>query len=312
MQSLAPEDMLRCRPFKTSKSCVVYDNTVEVYGKNIASTYNIGTWNVRSLWQDGKLENVMQEMIRMNIHIMGIAETFWNGEGDFNATLPGTDEEFRIIFSGGTTKRKGVAFILRDSVRTAIHSYYVVSERIISIKVRAKPVDLAIIQVYAPTNDAAQAEVEDFYEQIERSVKECKKSQDCLVIIGDFNGKVGDVKEDDIVGPFGLGQRNENGQSIVDCCRRHNLMIANTWYQTKLNARHTWIAPDRKTKNQIDYILVDKRYRNGIKNSKARPGADCGSDHKPVVAEMCIKLQREVNKKKDMQATSRWNTDILK
>ena len=106
------------------------------------------------------------------------------------------------------------------------------------------------------------------------------------------------MKEDDIVGPFGLGQRNENGQSIVDCCRRHNLMIANTWYQTKLNARHTWIAPDRKTKNQIDYILVDKRYRNGIKNSKARPGADCGSDHKPVVAEMCIKLQREVNKKK--------------
>jgi len=69
---------------------------------------------------------------------------------------------------------------------------------------------------------------------------------------------------------------------------------------------------DSTTKNQIDYILVDKRYRNGIKNSKARPGADCGSDHKPVVAEMCIKLQREVNKKKDMQATSRWNTDILK
>jgi len=64
---------------------------VEVYVKNIASTYTIGTWNVRSLWQDGKLENVMQEMIRMNIHIglLGIAETFWNGEGDFNATLPG-------------------------------------------------------------------------------------------------------------------------------------------------------------------------------------------------------------------------------
>jgi len=89
----------------------------------------------------------------------------------------------------------------------------VVSERIISIKVRAKPIDLAIIQVYAPTNDAAQREVEDFYEQIERSVKECKKSKDCLVIMDDSNGKVGDVKEDDIVGPFGLKQRNENGQS---------------------------------------------------------------------------------------------------
>jgi len=98
----------------------------------------------------------------------------------------------------------------------------VVSERIISIKVSAKPVDLAIIQVYAPTNDAAQAEVEDM-NRLKDQLKNVKKSQDCLVIIGDFNGKVGDVKEDDIVGPYGLGQRNENGQSIVDCCRRHNL-----------------------------------------------------------------------------------------
>ena len=59
--------------------------------------------------------------------------------------------------------------------------------------------------------------------RLKDQLKNVKKSQDCLVIIGDFNGKVGDVKEDDIVGPYGLGQRNENGQSIVDCCRRHNL-----------------------------------------------------------------------------------------
>jgi len=75
----------------------------------------------------------------------------------------------------------------------------------------------------------------------------------------DFNGKVGEEREEDIVGQFGLGKRNENGQYVIDCCRQHNLMLANTWFQTKYNARVTWIVLDKVAKkNQIDYILVDK------------------------------------------------------
>jgi len=93
---------------------------------------------------------------------------------------------------------------------------------------KAIPVDLIIIQIYAPTSDATQDETGAFYEELEETIKMNRKYQDCLIILGDFNGKVGDMKEEDIVGPFGLGQRNENGQNLVDCCRKHSLMIANT------------------------------------------------------------------------------------
>ena len=102
---------------------------------------------------------------------------------------------------------------------------------------------------------------------------------------------------------------DDSGQSLIECCQRHNLMISNTWFQTKTGSRHTWSAPDGITKNQIDYILVDKRFRNGVRNSKDRPGADCGSDHNPVVAHLRIKLQQN---KKTSKRNSRWNTEVLK
>ena len=93
--------------------------------------------------------------------------------------------------------------------------------------------------MYAPTSDATQSEIEEFYEQVEEVVKVQKKYRDCLIIMGDFNGKVGAVKDTDTVGPFGLGQRNENGQCVVECCRKHNLMVANTWFQSRESTADT-------------------------------------------------------------------------
>ena len=131
-----------------------------------------------------------------------------------------------------------------------------------TIKIKTKPVDIVIVQVYAPTSEAQEEEIEDFYEELAHAIHTDKKNGDCLIVMGDLNGKVGKGKDDDIVGPFGLGDRNENGQCVIDCCRRHNLMVANTWFQARANATYTWTAPNGDVKNQIDYILVDKRFRS--------------------------------------------------
>ena len=98
----------------------------------------------------------------------------------------------------------------------------------------------------------------------------------------------------------GVGQRYENGQCVVDLCKKHNLFVTNTWYQQRQTAQHTWTSPDGKTKNQIDYILMDKRFRNGVRNSKSMPGADCGSDHNPVIATVQIKLGKTKKNKKSL------------
>jgi len=297
--------MLGHRPSEIVMDSIT-SNRIQMKNSNL----KIGTWNVRGLNKPGKLENVLQEMCRMELDILGIAETFWDGSDVFETTLSHPTSKYKVLYSGGDKKRKGVAVVSRGVAAEAIQSFQMVSERIICVKIRAKPVDLIVIQTYAPTSDAAQAEVDEFYHQIDDVVKTQKKYQDCLIVMGDFNSKVGDKKEDDIVGPYGLGLRNDNGQSLIECCQRHNLMISNTWFQTKIRSRHTWTAPDGKTKNQIDYILIDKRYRNGIRNSKARPGADCGSDHNPVVAYLRIKLQ--LHKKLAKDNAPRWNTEVLK
>jgi len=231
--------------------------------------------------------------------------------GDFETTLPETKEKFAVIFSGGDKKRKGVAFITRGRLRDSVKNYDNVSDRIIQIRLKTAPVEMNIIQVYAPTSDAELEVIDKFYEDIEKAVKSSKRFQDCLIIMGDLNGKVSEIKDDDVVGPFGLGQRNEQGQRIVECSRNHNLIVANTWFQTKKNNRHTWTAPDGKTRNQIDYILIDKSYRNGVRNCKARQDADCGSDHNPVLAYINIKLQK-INNNRSTGMASQWNTELLK
>ena len=106
------------------------------------------------------------------------------------------------------------------------------------------------------------------------TLNEMKKYGDRVIILGDFNGKVGEGMDDKEVGPFGLGERNENGQLLVDFSKANDLFITSTWYQQKKGAQHTWTAPNGKSKNQIDYILINKRYRNNVTNAKSRPGMD--------------------------------------
>src|SRR3989442_77166 len=72
----------------------------------------------------------------------------------------------------------------------------------------------------------------------------------------DFNGKVGENREKDTIGPFGVGVRNDNGERVVNFCKRHNLFATNTWFQQRKSAQHTWISPDKVTKNPIIIIII--------------------------------------------------------
>ena len=170
------------------------------------------------------------------------------------------------------------------------------------------PLNVLIIQLYAPCEDEDDMEKELFYERVDQVIGEYKKGRECLVVMGDFNGKVGSNREEDTVGPYGRGERNDNGERVVNFCKSHNLFITNTWFQQKSTAQHTWTAPNGETKNQIDYVLVDKRFRNGVQNSKSMPGADCESDHNPVIMKMKIRLQSVRKCKK----TDKWNINSLK
>ena len=104
-----------------------------------------------------------------------------------------------------------------------------------------------------------------------------------IFIIRDWNAKVGSQETPGVTGKFGLGIQNEAGQRLIEFCQENTLVIVNTLFQQHKRRLYTWTSPDGQQRNQIDYILCSQRWRSSIQSAKIRPGADCGSDHEPLL-----------------------------
>ena len=161
----------------------------------------------------------------------------------------------------------------------------------ISVHFQGKPFNITVIQVYAPTSNAEEAEVEWFYEDLQ-DLLELTPKKDVLFIIGDWNAKVGSQETPGVTGKFGLGVQNEAGQRLIEFCQENALVIANALFQQHKRRRYTWTLPDGQYQNQIDYILCSQRWRSSIQSTKTRLGADCGSDHELLIAKFRLKLKR--------------------
>ena len=123
--------------------------------------YCIGTWNVRSMNQ-GKLEVVKQEMARVSIDILGISELKWTTIGEFNS-----DDHYFYYCGQESLRRNGVATIINKRVRNAVLGCNFKNDRMISVCFQGKPFNIKAIQVYAPTSNTEEAEVEWFYEDLQ-------------------------------------------------------------------------------------------------------------------------------------------------
>ena len=117
-----------------------------------------------------------------------------------------------------------------------------------------KPFNTTVIQAYAPTSNAEEAEVERFYEDLQ-DLLELTPKKHVLFIIEDWNVKVGSQKTPGVIGKFGLGMRNEAGQRLIEFCQENALVIANTLFQQHKRRLDTWTSPDGQHRNQTDYIL---------------------------------------------------------
>ena len=155
----------------------------------------------------------------------------------------------------------------------------------ISVRFQNKPFNITVIQVYAPTSNTEQAEVERLYEDLQ-DLLELTTKKDILFITGVWNAKVGSQEPPGVTGKFGLGIQNEAGQRLVEFCQENALVIANTLFQQHKRRLYTCTSPDGQHRNQIHYILCSQRWRSSIQSTKTRPGADCGSDHELLIAKL--------------------------
>ena len=122
--------------------------------------YCLGTWNVRSMNQ-GKLEVAKQEMAKVTINILGLGELKWTGMGEFNS-----DDHCIYYCRQESLRRNAVAIIVNKWVQNAALGCSLKNSRIISVRFQSKPFSITVIQVDAPTTNAEEAEVEQFYEDL--------------------------------------------------------------------------------------------------------------------------------------------------
>ena len=256
----------------------------------IKTVRKFGTWNVRSMYE-GKLEMVVNEMQRYALDLVGISELRLKERGHM-----ALQDDYKIHFSGNdTAKRNGVDIICRKKMVSSVLGYNPISDRIMTLRISAKPMNITFIQVYAPTSDADEAVLDDFYEQLQECYKKVP-SKGIPIIMGDLNAKVGTNSQNDAIGPHALGTQNESGTRLSEFCVANGLAIANMMFTQHAHKLYRWISPDGRTRNQIDYIIIPRRWMSSCKSCKTLPGADCGTDHQLLMAKFKTKLKTSKRK----------------
>ena len=110
----------------------------------------------------GKLEMIKQEMARVNVYILGISELRWTGMGEFNS------DDHSIYYCGQESlRRNGIAIMVNKRGQNAVLGCNLKKDRMISVRFQGKPFNITVIQVYAPTSNTEEAEVEWFYEDLQ-------------------------------------------------------------------------------------------------------------------------------------------------
>ena len=173
----------------------------------------------------GKLEVIKQEMPRVNTNILEINKLKRTGMGEFNS-----DDHYIYYCGQESLRRNGVAIMANKRVQNAVLGCNLKNDRMISAHFQSKPFNITVIQVYAPTSNTEEAEVERFYEDLQ-DLLELIPKKDVLYIIGDWNAKVGSQETPEVTGKFGLGIRNEAWQKLIEFCQENALVIANTLFQ---------------------------------------------------------------------------------
>ena len=167
----------------------------------------------------GKLEVVKQEIARVNVDIIGISLLKWTGMGEFNS-----DDHCIYYCRQESLRRNGVAIMVNKSVQNAVLGCNLKNDRMISVHFQGKPFNITVIQVYAPSSNPEEAEVEWFYEDLQDLLQPTPK-KDVLFIIEDWNAKVGSQETTGVTGKFDLGIWNEAGQRLIEFCQENALVI---------------------------------------------------------------------------------------
>ena len=244
----------------------------------------IGSLNVGTM--TGKGRELVDMMERRKIDILGVQETKWKGSKSRN--LGGG---YKLIYNGEDRRRNGVGIIVKEECISDIHEVKRVSDRIISVKVDIRGVIVNVISAYAPQVGCEGNEKEEFWTDMDELVRGLPV-EERIVIAADLNGHVGERNAGDekVMGSFGVGNRNHEGQMVVDFAKGTDMALVNTFYKKKEEHRITYKSGGRSS--QIDYILYRRNKLKEMTDCKVIAGESVATQHRVLVCRMTLKVRR--------------------
>jgi len=251
--------------------------------KNKTKNY-IGTLNIQTLIQPGKLHMLTEELKRLKIQILAVQETRCpdNEITDYNG--------FRIFKSG--TDRKigrganmlGMAFIIEKSSTKSIKSIKTINNRLMLLRLKYKNKNYTIINVHAPCNVDNRKDLENvvkFWERLEIEISKIPRN-DVKILLGDFNAQIGrERKFRKTVGLYPAHRMtNKNGMRLIQLCQQFNMKISSTSFNKKPKKQKTWRSPiSQLGEFQIDHVAISYDFQKEIRDIQVRRGANIDSDH---------------------------------
>ena len=184
--------------------------------------------------------------------------------------------------------REGVALVLKKTIVPSVMFGSPINQRILVARLKFKYTCMSIVVAYAPHNFREVEEKVQFYHTLDEVVNKLPV-HDVQIIIGDFNAQVDtNAAYKEFVGINAIGTLNDNGKRLLRFCSKHGLCIGNTLFKHKRIHTYTWTSADSRTKNQIDYILINQKWRSSLLDVKTRRGANIGSDHELLAGKLRI------------------------
>ncbi|KAK3520904.1 hypothetical protein QTP86_003763 [Hemibagrus guttatus] len=234
-------------------------------------------------------------MERRKVDILCVQETRWKGS---KARSIGAG--FKLFYYGVDSKRNGVGVVLKEEFVRNVLEVKRVSDRVMSLKLEIEGVMLNVVSGYAPQVGCELEEKESFWSELDE-VMESIPTGERVVIGADFNGHVGEgnTGDEEVMGKFGVKERNLEGQMVVDFAKRMDMAVVNTYFQKREEHRVTYKSGGRRT--QVDYILCRRGNLKEISDCKVVVGESVARQHRMVVCRMtlmvCKKKRSETEKK---------------
>ncbi|XP_030747799.1 craniofacial development protein 2-like [Sitophilus oryzae] len=252
------------------------------------STMYVATYNARSLLSEERLTELEYELDHIKWDVVGLCEIRRRGEHLVNLK---SGHSFYFV-GDENSSFGGTSFLIHKRHRQNIVSLKKISNRVVYLVLRLSTrYEIKIIQVYAPTTDHPDEEVDIFYDDVDFALKD--ERTHFTILRGDFNAKMGtkSYPTETSLGGFGLGDRNERGETLLGFLLQNNLFQMNSFFQKRSARKWTWKSPDGRTKNEIDFIITDKRHI--VKDLTVLNKLTTRSDHRLVRARIELNTGKE-------------------